>query len=257
MMSIEYYKDMMRINGELLQHVSDELKDDYEIVNIAVGNNANALRFASNELRDNREIVMKAVKNNPKALKFASIKLRSDREVVMEAIKKSKNGLVFSLYNFSNDNEIMLIIISKDIYNIYLASSNLMNDDNFILSIIRLDKFKTYDELNIIFNEIQNIIKNDNHIYNLLLVSSSKIANTGMSSPVFTFTVNNNENGISINGYLMSGKSYTFNTDLNATWEDLANYITKEEKKDYIFLVLSPNEFITPFQWNEKILKID
>lgn len=44
--------DVVRKNGLALEHVSDLLLDDYEVVKIAVENNGIALKFASKRLQN-------------------------------------------------------------------------------------------------------------------------------------------------------------------------------------------------------------
>ena len=68
-----------------LEHASDALKDDREIVLEAVKQNWLALEYASAALKDDREIVLEAVKQDGSALRFASAVLKNDREIVLKA----------------------------------------------------------------------------------------------------------------------------------------------------------------------------
>ena len=66
-----------------LEHVSDELKADKEVVMAAIENNGGALQFVeSDELKADKEVVMAAVKNNGYALQFASDELKADPEIL-------------------------------------------------------------------------------------------------------------------------------------------------------------------------------
>ncbi len=56
-----------------MEYVSDNLKDDEEVVMTAIKfDYPEALKFASERLRDNKEIVKTAVQNNPNVLYYAS-----------------------------------------------------------------------------------------------------------------------------------------------------------------------------------------
>lgn len=53
-------------NGLALYYASDELRNDKEVVLVAVGNDGWALRYASKELRNDKEVVLEAVVMNVK-----------------------------------------------------------------------------------------------------------------------------------------------------------------------------------------------
>ena len=65
-----------------LHYVSNELKNDHEIVMAAVTKSGCSLEASSNELRNNREIVMAAVKQDEYAIKYASDELKNDQEII-------------------------------------------------------------------------------------------------------------------------------------------------------------------------------
>ena len=62
----------------------------------AVIKDGRALEHASEELKHDREVVMEAVKQNGQALEYASEELQRDREVVMEAVKQKGNALEYA-----------------------------------------------------------------------------------------------------------------------------------------------------------------
>ena len=77
-----------------------------------VGENGGVLKFVSDELKNDREIVLKAVKKSFYALAFASEELKNDKEIVMETAKQysvvleeslekdKKSGFVESFPNY-------------------------------------------------------------------------------------------------------------------------------------------------------------
>ena len=86
----------MNKNGLALKFASYELKDDEEIVKLAVAQNGLALRFASYDLRADEEIVKLAVNKNGLALRFASYDLRADEEIVAIAWKQNPDSIRWS-----------------------------------------------------------------------------------------------------------------------------------------------------------------
>ena len=75
--------------GENLKYASDRLKDDKELVLIAVGYRSyNTLQYASPRLRDNLQVLQTAVNYNGQALKAASKRLRSNKNLFLRAVRK-------------------------------------------------------------------------------------------------------------------------------------------------------------------------
>ena len=70
--------------GWVLIHASDRLKDDKDVVMLAMSKFPWGLQDASKRLRDDDEVVYSAINKKPKALMFASERIR-------ESIKNEKN----------------------------------------------------------------------------------------------------------------------------------------------------------------------
>ena len=77
--------------GQILQHVSKRLRDDKEVVENAVKQNAYAFKHASERLRADKDFVILLIGRSPGLstiiLHYASIKLRNDKQVVLAAMK--------------------------------------------------------------------------------------------------------------------------------------------------------------------------
>ena len=98
----------LKQNGYALQHASEELKGDREVVMAAVKQNGYALRQACEELKGDREVIMAAVKQNGNALFYASEELKSDREVVMAALKQNGDALRQACEELKGDREVVM-----------------------------------------------------------------------------------------------------------------------------------------------------
>lgn len=77
--------------GSVLQYVSDDLKNDFDVANAAVENYGLALKFVSDVLKDNDAIVLKAIQQTGLAIIHASERHRNNREIVLLALKNSQN----------------------------------------------------------------------------------------------------------------------------------------------------------------------
>lgn len=69
--------------GVFLINADEVLRNDQEIVKIAVQEDGSSLQYASEHCREDRDIVLAAIKENGRAFNFAAIQLRNDREVVL------------------------------------------------------------------------------------------------------------------------------------------------------------------------------
>jgi len=100
--------------GMLLDDLPDIYKCDKEVVLNAVGNNGDALQYASKELKEDKDIVLVAVKDKYKTpLKHLNAKhsrkpnpLWEDFDVAMEAVKANGNNLQYFSEELRNNIEI-------------------------------------------------------------------------------------------------------------------------------------------------------
>ena len=104
----EIWLERVSQNGNALEHATDELKGDTEIVMAAVSQNGRALEYATDELKGDRKIVMAAVSKNGHALQYAKDELKGDREIVMMAVSSVGSALRYSPEELKDDKEMML-----------------------------------------------------------------------------------------------------------------------------------------------------
>jgi hypothetical protein len=95
---------MVPVFSCLLSRLDDSLKDDDEIVRLAVTRDPLALKHASQRLRQNQDLVLFAVEKNFKSYSSADPLLTSNREFALSAVQR--NGLCLSLVqSFASDPE--------------------------------------------------------------------------------------------------------------------------------------------------------
>jgi hypothetical protein len=91
--------------GDSNRSARNILKNDKEVVMVAVAQDGRALRFASDALKNDKEVVMVAVAQDGRALEYASDALKNDEEVVMFAVAqggRAKNSSTLSSSTFSS-----------------------------------------------------------------------------------------------------------------------------------------------------------
>ena len=86
---LNYDKDIinkLNNNPYYLQYTSDELKNNFDIVKIAVSNNGYALQYSSDEIKNNFYIVKIAVSNKGSALQYASNELKNNFDIIKMSV---------------------------------------------------------------------------------------------------------------------------------------------------------------------------
>lgn len=92
----DYNKKIVNYNPMYLRTLRPQMKDDYDVVKLAVSKEGESLQFASDNLRNNNEIVRIAVLNRGTALNYASDKLKDDESIVTLAINQNPLALQFA-----------------------------------------------------------------------------------------------------------------------------------------------------------------
>jgi hypothetical protein len=72
----------------ILEYVSDELKDDKEVVMVAVTKCGAALEFASQRLQDDLEVVTAAISDNSYAIRFAGPNVKKNKSVALTLLRQ-------------------------------------------------------------------------------------------------------------------------------------------------------------------------
>ena len=89
--SREYVLEAVRKKGKLL-----EFQDDEEVVKTALTQDGEAMEFVSKRLRNNKELVLLAINGAPWTACYASEALKADKEVIMESVKTYGQTLYYA-----------------------------------------------------------------------------------------------------------------------------------------------------------------
>lgn len=109
----EFILFVLRKNGLALQYASHCLRNDIEVVNVAIENDFSALQYASNELRSCESVVLKAVRLHGAALEWA-LGLSDNFEIVLTATKTWGLAIEYAAPKFRRNRKIVLSAVSSD-----------------------------------------------------------------------------------------------------------------------------------------------
>lgn len=100
------------VDALLLQHVEGHLRQDPDIVTLAVQHDSAALQFASDAAKDDETLVLSAVtslKEAPRGFRYASERLRSNRSFIGRAVKENAAILFYASAELQADSELALL----------------------------------------------------------------------------------------------------------------------------------------------------
>ena len=109
---IKYYKIISKYDCYALEYASENLKNNYDIVMVAVTDHGGSLIYASEDLQNNYDIVMAAVTIYGKSLEYASNNLQNNYDIVMAAVTNCGYALGFASKDLQNNNDIVMAAVN-------------------------------------------------------------------------------------------------------------------------------------------------
>lgn len=152
-------------NKKNLSYVSDEFKDDEEIVTKAVTHDGSSLQYASDRLKDKEAVVIKAVEDYGIALSYASENMKNNKNVVLVAVKNKELVLVYASSALKDDQEVAIAAVTKFGGSLKIVSERLRSDLLVIEPAIKNDAASFY-RLNDDQTALVRIDDNDVHDVN-------------------------------------------------------------------------------------------
>ena len=98
-----------RMNSDILEYVSNEMRSEKIIMRNACKKWSDALKYVSDELKDDRQFIVEAVKRHGMALEYASIRLRGDILVVKSAVMNDIRALKFASEDMKTHNDVITL----------------------------------------------------------------------------------------------------------------------------------------------------
>lgn len=133
--ALRYFTEQTHVYGRVLEDFSTELRNDKDVVSVAVNGNPDALKYASDALRDDRELVLCAIENHGKAFQFASKRLRSDPGLTFKALETC--NFAFSWSECRDDKEVALKAMSIEPQSLLFASTRLRSDREIVMAAVQ------------------------------------------------------------------------------------------------------------------------
>lgn len=127
---------LVRINGLLLNYASPNLKENDEIIEIALKQNPEAVEFAANKYKENKEFIKNLLQTNQTLFRHASEILKNDKEYVLELLKQdyTSMGTLFKYAgdNLKEDRELVMSAVYKKGGNLRFVSPKYQDDEDIV-----------------------------------------------------------------------------------------------------------------------------
>jgi hypothetical protein len=140
LMDYNFIIEILNLNGMYLESLSEELKNNKEIVMVAINNNADALLYASCDLRNNKEVVLSAVSISGHVLEYASKKMQDDKEIVKTAASNYGYALEYASKELRSDKDVAIVALTRNVYALDLLNKTLQNDKDILLLVKKLNE---------------------------------------------------------------------------------------------------------------------
>ena len=133
---------------DIYERLTDEQKNDVEIVSLAVENNPSIFKTLPENLRDNKKIVLSTFIEKPFflrskkkeiVLKYASESIRDNTTVALKALAYNPQNFQFVSDRLKNEKKFVLKAISKDWRCIEYVSDELCDDKDIISAALKND----------------------------------------------------------------------------------------------------------------------
>jgi hypothetical protein len=120
-------------DAEALEHASDRMKDDKDVVLAA-----SSLDYASDRLRNDKDAVLAAVKIYGLTLEWVSDRMKDDTDAVLAAVKQDGAALEHASARLQDDKDFVLAAVKQsDSYALNYASDRLKNDKEVVLAAVK------------------------------------------------------------------------------------------------------------------------
>lgn len=139
--------------GRYLELASADLKNDKEIVKIAVSKGGESLQFASEKMRDDKDVVKAAIGQNIYAFELASDRLKADRDVLLHVASVCRKSNYPQGYYSPKEQKCGETLNS--------FPTSLAKDKNFLLKIAQSLSESWYNDNNRFFSIMSPALKDD------------------------------------------------------------------------------------------------
>lgn len=143
--AIEHHSDNKRLMmsvvgyaGHYLRDLPESLRDDDDVVNIAVSNTPFALKYASDRIRSNKKFVEKVVVRDPTIYYCIGESLKSDKDIAIAAVSNARCCILHTLPSkWRNDVDVCVTAVKRCRESFDCVPKRLRNDIGFLKLITR------------------------------------------------------------------------------------------------------------------------
>jgi len=286
----EFMLALLAYNGTYLEHASDELKADKEVIMAAlksgyslpyehvsdalktdrdflleiVSLDAYCLEFFSEELKQDEQIVLAAAKNfGDAALEFGAEKFKTNKNIITEAVKSSSKVLSFLAENEKNDKNLVITAVDHNGYALQYASEKLRNDKDVVITAVRNNGYALQYASEELRNDKDVVITAVRNNGETLQFASKELQND--KDVAMAALINSTEAFKDVSERLRSDKEFILHAigqkDVDAVDDDLDSYISDNipEKlkadKDFVLQMVKVNGMVLGCVSDE--LKVD
>ena len=118
--------------GTLLHYASDRLKEDEEVVHAAVANDGWAYQYVHDDLRYSQTIATLAFSSAPMALFYAPSEIRSDKGILLESVRRNGLCLRWAVAQLRNDGVVVDAAVTQDGRALQYVSSHFKGDETTV-----------------------------------------------------------------------------------------------------------------------------
>lgn len=137
----EFVRGIVQTRGYFLKYASDRLKDDFDVVHMAMTTSVPSIEFASERLRNCKSLALMSLQYSSKCFPLLGEKARDDKDVVLRALRFSNlgSGAIMSHLGptLRYDREFNLRQLYTDPYSFKDMHKSLRDDKNFVLTAVR------------------------------------------------------------------------------------------------------------------------
>lgn len=125
-------------DGMALCHASNEMQDDKDVVLEAIGCYCtDALLFASARLKNDADVVNLALKHHGPSIRYASLAMRNNKQMVLKAVKESALAYQHASFECREDPEVAAIALSNCPLMVYHAPPSVWENRELMRGVIK------------------------------------------------------------------------------------------------------------------------
>ena len=149
-------------HGKILKYVSNDIKNDKEIVYLIIENEIyseythSLFKYASDEIKDNYDFIYNAVEKTTIFLEYVSDRIKDDYNIISKAVNYYGIAIKYASQNLRNNFNIVFNAVKNQGYVLRYVSDELKNNKKIVLAAIRNNESA--------FQFMSNELKDDEHI---------------------------------------------------------------------------------------------